>query len=114
MNAVGGDNGWGYRLSDGQLDEGGRRLVGRLRQAGRSRIGQFTQPAVKDVVIDAMVSSHRGDRHARNAASGNKLGFELGAVGATTTSGRGELVVWVHVCTIYYVDTMLLDLGCRC
>jgi hypothetical protein len=24
------------------------------------------------------------------------------------------LVVWVHVCTIYYVDTMLLDLGCRC
>ena len=79
MNAVGGDNGWGYRLSDGQLDEGGRRLLGRLRQAVRSRIGQFTQPAVQDVVIDAMVSSHRGDRHAGNAASGNQLGFELGA-----------------------------------
>lgn len=45
VNAVDGDSSCGYRLSDGQLDEGGHRLVGRLRQAGRSRLGQFTQPA---------------------------------------------------------------------
>jgi hypothetical protein len=114
VNAVGGDNSWGYRLSDGQLNEGGHRLEGRLRQAGRRRIGQFTQPAVQDVEIDAMVSSHRGDRHAGNAASGNQLGFELGAVGAAATAGLGELVVGVHVPTIYEVDTMILDLGYRC
>lgn len=114
MNAVGEDNSWGYRPSDGQLDEGGHRLVGRLSQAGRSRIGQFTQPAVPDVVIDSIVSSHRGDRHAGNAASGNQLGFQLGAVGAAATAGLGELVVGVHVSTIYYVDTMLFDLGYRC
>jgi hypothetical protein len=60
-----------------------------------------------------MVSSDRGDRHAGNAASGNQLGFELGAVSAATTAGLGELVVGVHVSTIYEVDTMLLDLGYR-
>ncbi len=88
--------------------------MGRLRQAGRSGVGQFTQPTVQDVVVDAMVSRHRGDRHAGNAASGNQLGFELGAVGAAATAGLGELVVGVRVSTIYYVDTMLLDLGYRC
>ena len=86
----------------------------RLRQADWSRVGQFTQPKVQDVVVDAMVSSHRGDRHAGNAASGNQLGFELGAVVAAATVGLGELVAGVHVSTIYYVDTMLLDQGCRC
>ena len=88
--------------------------MGRLRQTGRSRVGQFTQPAVQDVVVDAMVSSDRGDRHAGNAASGNQLGFELGAVGAAATAGLGELVVGVHVSTSYEVDTMLLDLGYCC
>jgi hypothetical protein len=34
---------------------------------------------VQYVVVDAMVSSNRGDRHAGNASSGNQLGFELGA-----------------------------------
>jgi hypothetical protein len=116
VNAVDGDgdSGCGYRLSDGQLNEGWHRLVGSLRQAKCSGIGQFTQPAVQDVVIDAMVSRHRGDRHAWNAASGNQLGFELGAVSAATTAGLGEMVVGVHVSTICYVDTMLLDLRYCC
>ena len=114
VNGVGGDSGWGHRLSDGQFDEGGHRLVGRLRQTGRSRVGQLTQPTVQDVVIDAVVSSHGGDRHAGNAASCNQLGFELGAVGAAATAGLGEVVVGVHVSTICYVDTMLLDLGQTC
>jgi hypothetical protein len=69
---------------------------------------------VQDVVVDAMVSRHRGDRHAGNAASGNQLDFELGAVGAAATAGLGELVVGVHVSTICYEDTMLLDLGPTC
>ena len=114
VNAICCDNGWGHRFSDWQFNEGGRRLVGRLRQVGTSRIRQFTQPAEQNVVIDAMVSSHRGDRHAWNAASGNQLGFELGALGATTTAGLWEMVVGVHVSTIYYVGTMLLDLSNRC
>jgi hypothetical protein len=114
VNAVGGDSGCGSRLSDGQLNEGGHHLVGRLRQEVSSGIGQFTQPAVQDVVIDAMVSGHRGDRHAGNATRGDQLGFELGAVGAAATAGLGGVVVGVHVSTICCVDTMLLDLGCLC
>jgi hypothetical protein len=59
-------------------------------------------------------SDNRGDRHAGNAASGNQLSFELEAVGAAATAGLGEMVVGVHVSTICYVDTMLLDLGQTC
>ncbi len=69
----------------------------------------LTQPAVQDVVIDAVVSGHGGDRHAGDAAGGKELGLEFGAVGATAAASLGELVVGVHVSTIFYVDTMLLD-----
>jgi hypothetical protein len=65
-------------------------------------------------VVDAMVSRHRGDRHAGKVAGGNQLGFEFEAVGAADTARLGELVVGVHVSTIYCVDTMLLDLVYYC
>ena len=54
------------------------------------------------------------DRHAGNAASGNQLGFELGAVGAAASAGLGVLVVGVHVSTVCYVDTMLLHPRRQC
>ena len=62
---------------------------------------QLAQPAVQDVLIDAVVSSHRCDRHAGDMAGGNQLGFELWAIGATATAGLGELVAGVHVSTIF-------------
>ena len=74
-----------------------------------STVRQLTQPAVQDVVIDAVVSGHGGDRHAGDAAGGHQLGLELGAVGAAAAASRSELLVGVHVSTIFYVDTMLLD-----
>ena len=72
-------------------------------------VRQLTQPAVQDVVIDAVISGHGGDRHAGDAAGSHQLGLEFRAVSATATACLGELVVGVHVSTIFYVDTMLLD-----
>jgi hypothetical protein len=60
-------------------------------------------------VIDAVVSGNGGDRNAGNAAGGHQLGLELRAVGATAAASRSELLVGVHVSTIFCVDTMLLD-----
>jgi hypothetical protein len=37
------------------------------------------------------------------------LGLEFGAISATAAGSQVELVVGVHVSTIFYVDTMLLD-----
>ena len=45
----------------------------------------------------------------RQAAGGKHLGLEFGAVGATAAASPGELVVGVHVSTIFCVDKMLLD-----
>lgn len=73
--------------------------MARLRQAGRSGVGQFRQPAVQDVVVDAMVSSDRGDRHAGNAASSDQLGYELEAVGTTATAGLGGWFL-VYMCPL--------------
>jgi hypothetical protein len=42
------------------------------------------------------------------------LGLELGAVGAAAAASLGMLVVGVHVSTIFYVDTMLLDKRRHC
>ena len=42
------------------------------------------------------------------------MGLKFGAVGATAAASLGELIVGVHVSTIYYVDTMLLDKRCHC
>jgi hypothetical protein len=72
-------------------------------------VRQLTQPAVQNVVIDAVVSGNGGDRHAGDAAGGNQLGLEFGAVSATATANLGELVVGKHVSTLFCVDTMLLD-----
>ena len=77
-------------------------------------VRQLTQPAVQDVVIDAVVSGHGGDRHAVDAAGGHQLGLEFGAISATAAASLGELVVGVHVSTIFYVDTMLLDWRRHC
>jgi len=82
--------------------------------ASLATVRQLTQPAVQDVVIDAVVSGHGRDRHTGDSAGGHQLGLELGAVGAAAAASLGELVVDVHVSTIYDVDTMLLDLGYRC
>ena len=82
--------------------------------AGRATVRQLTQPAVQDVVIDAVVSGHGGDRHAGDAAGCHQLGLEFWAVGATAAASLGVLVVGVHVSTIFYVDTMLLDWRRHC
>ena len=60
-------------------------------------------------MIDAVVSGHGGDRHAGDSAGSHQLSLELGAVGAAAAASLGVLVVGVHVSTIFYVDTMLLD-----
>ena len=69
---------------------------------------------MQDVVIDAGVSGQGGDRYAGNSAGGHQLGLKFGAVGATAAASLGELVVGVHVSTIFYVDTMLLDWRRHC
>ena len=60
-----------------------------------STVRQLTQPAVQDVVIDTMISGHRGDRHAGDSAGGHQLSLELGAVGAAAAASLGVLVVGV-------------------
>ena len=82
--------------------------------ASLATVRQLTQPAVQDVVIDAVVSGHGRDRHTGDSAGGHQLGLEFGAISATAAGSLDELVVGVHVSTIYDVDTMLLDLGYRC
>ncbi len=44
----------------------------------------------------------------------HQLGLEFGAISATAAASLGELVVGVHVSTIYYVDTMVLDWRHHC
>jgi hypothetical protein len=78
VNAVDGDSGCGYRLSDGQLNEGWHRLVGRLRQAGKDghcRQGSARPHLRQCNCIDVGKANalpwlyktfHTGDHHARH------------------------------------------------
>lgn len=47
-------------------------------------------------MIKAMVSSHRDNQPGENAASGNQLGFELGAVGAAANAVQDCKILLVH------------------
>ena len=75
----------------------------------RAKVRQLSQPTMHDVVIDPVRSGNRGHGHAWRSACSNNLRFELGAVSATASAGLGEMVAGVHVSTIYYVDTMVLN-----
>ena len=55
-----------------------------------------------------------GSSRTVDAAGGHQLGLEFRAISATATASLGELVVGIHVSTIFYVDTMLLDWRRHC